>query len=47
MPQELENVDYLSGSNAKDNDIDESDNEDPWETNNDEIGLATFYEDSL
>ena len=46
-PQELKNVDYLSGSDAKDSDIDESDDEDALEINNDEIGIAPFYEDSL
>ena len=47
VPQELENVDYLSGSDAEDSDIDESDDEDALEINNDEIGIAPFYEDSL
>ena len=47
MLQELENVDYLSGSDAVDSDIDESDDEDALEINNDEIGIAPFYEDSL
>ena len=47
MPQELKNVDYLSGSDAEDSDIDESDDEDALEINNDEIGIASFYEDSL
>ena len=47
MPQELENADYLSRSDAEDSDIDESDDEDALEINNDEIGIAPFYEDSL
>ena len=47
MPQELQNVDYLLESNAEDSDIDESDDEDALEINNDEIGIAPFYEDSL
>ena len=47
VPQELENADYLSGSDAEDSDIDESDDEDALEINNDEIGIAPFYEDSL
>ena len=47
MPQELENVDYLSGSDAEDSDIDESDDEDALEINNDEIGIAPFYKNSL
>ena len=42
MPQELENVDYLSGSDAEDSDIDESDDEDALEINNDEIGIPHF-----
>ena len=45
--QELENVDYLSGSDAEDSDIDELDDEDALEINNDEIGIAAFYKDSL
>ena len=47
VPQELEYVDYLSGSNAEDSDIDESEDEDALEINKDEIGVAPFYEDSL
>ena len=47
MPQELQSVDYLSGSDTEDSDIDESDDEDALEINNDEIGIAPFYEDSL
>ena len=47
MLQELENVDYLSGSDAVDSDIDESDYEDALEINNDETGIAPFYKDSL
>ena len=47
MPQELENVDYLSGSDAEDSDIDDSDDEDALEMSNNEIGIAPFYEDSL
>ena len=47
MPQELQSVDYLSGSDAEDSDIDESDDKDGLEINNDEIGIALFYEDSL
>ena len=44
VPQELENVDYLSGSDAEDSNIND---EDALEINNDEIGIAPFYEDSL
>ena len=47
MPQELQNVDYLSESDAEDSNIDELDDEDALEINNDEIGIAPFYEDSL
>ena len=47
VPQELENVDYLSGSDAEDSDIDELDDEDALEINNDEIGIAPFYKYSL
>ena len=47
VPHEVENVDYLSGSDAEDSDIDESDDKDALEINNDEIGIAAFYEDSL
>ena len=47
VPQKLENVDYFSRSDAEDSDIDESDDEDALEINNDEIGIASFYEDSL
>ena len=47
VPQELENVDYLSERNAEDSDIDKSDDKDALEINNDEIGIAPFYEDSL
>ena len=35
MPQDLENVDYLSGRDAEDSDIDESDDKDALEINND------------
>ena len=45
MPQELENVDYLSERNAEDSDIDKSDDKDALEINNDEIGIAPFDED--
>ena len=47
VPHELENVDYFSESDAEDSDIDELDDEDALEINNDEIGIAPFYEDSL
>ena len=47
VPQEFENVDYLSVRDAEDSDIDESDREDTLEINNNEIGIAPFYEDSL
>ena len=47
MPQELQNEDYLSESDAEDSDIDQLDDEDALEINNDEIGIAPFYEDSL
>ena len=47
MPHELENVDYLSGSDAEDSNIDESDDEDGLEINNGEIVIALFYEDNL
>ena len=47
MPQELENVDYLSERNAEDSDIDKSDDEDALEINNDEIVITPFYEESL
>ena len=47
MPHELENKHYFSESDAEDSDIDESDDEDALEINNDEIGIAPFYEDSL
>ena len=43
VPQELENVDYLSESDAEDSDIDESDDEDALEINNDEIITAPLY----
>ena len=36
----------LSQSDAEDSDIKESDDEDALEINNDEIGIALFYEDS-
>ena len=35
VPQELKNVDYLSGRDAEDSDIDESDDKDALEINND------------
>ena len=47
VPQELENADYLSGSDAEDSDIDESEDEDALEINNGETGIAPYYEDSL
>ena len=47
VPQELQNVDYLSESDAEESNIDELDDEDALEINNDEIGIAPFYEDSL
>ena len=36
----------LSRSDAEDSDIKESDDEDALEINNDEIGIAPFYEGS-
>ena len=42
VPQELENIDYLSGSDSEDSDIDESDDEDALKINNAEIGIAPF-----
>ena len=47
MPKQLENVDYLSESDAEYSDIDESNDEDALGINNDEIRIAPFYEDSL
>ena len=40
VPQELQNVDYLSESDAEESNIDELDDEDALEINNDEIGIA-------
>ena len=47
MPQEFKNVDYLLRSDTKDSDIDQSGEEDALEINNNEIGIAPFYKDSL